>query len=146
MTAPYRMFSLIEGCPSSQMEGANTNRGEMGAATRYVTGWMDANPGRWFMVGEMLDRKNDFLGVLHTGLRKFGYEAEIVDRKIYARLPHHSGIPLVELVGVPQQHGRPEASPDFKLDSFNWSLDELRTAASVAREWLRGADAYAQAA
>ena len=146
MSAPYRIFTLVESCPQSQMEDANTNRGQMGAATRHVAGWMNANPGRWFMVGEMLNRTGDFLGVLHTGLRKFGYEAEVVDRKIYARLPDASGIPLVELIGVPKQHGRPEASPDYQRDSFNWSLEELRTAASVAREWLMGAESHALAA
>lgn len=146
MVAPYRMFSLIENCPQSQHEGVSTNRGEMGDATAYVSRWLDANPGRWFIVGEALERKNDFIGVTHTSLRKFGYEAAIVQKKVYARLPDASGLPLEDLIPKYKQHGRPEPFPWLRSDPFAWTLAELRTASSTASEWLRGADVHALAA
>lgn len=136
-----RIFTLVESCPASQHEDASTNRGEMGAATRYMAGWLDANPGRWFIVGEM-PSKNEQLGVNHMSMRKFGYEAQLVNGKVYARSPHASGAPLSDLVSKHKPVGQGEKMPRLERDRFNWSLDELRTAASTAREWLRGGVGY----
>lgn len=145
MTGPYRIFSLIESCPISQHDGAATGkRGEMGEATKHVAGWLNANPGRWFLVGETLGAKNTCIGVDYRGLRKFGFEAEIVNNKMYARLPHASGVPLSSWVTRIPPHRKDEL-PMLRRDKFNWSLEELRTAASTAREWLAGGVGYAAA-
>lgn len=146
MSAPYRIFSLIESCPTSQYDGAATGqKGEMGAATKHVAGWLDANPGRWFIVGEILDRKGNLVGIDCRMLRKFGYDAEIANNKMYARLPDASGLPLSDLVTRKGPPGRTEAMPMLTRDKFNWTLAELRTATSTAREWLTGGVGYAAA-
>jgi hypothetical protein len=143
---PYRIFSLIESCPISQHDGVTTGKtGEMGAASQYVAGWLNANPGRWFLVGEVLDTKNSLIGVDSRMLRKFGYDGEIVNNKMYARLPHASGLPLSDFVTRKGPPGRTEAMPMLQRDKFNWSLEELRNAASTAREWLGGSVGYAAA-
>jgi hypothetical protein len=145
VTAPYRMFSLIENCPSSQHRDVKTVRGVSGEVTTYISRWLDANPGRWFIVGEMTDRSN-FLGVESRGLRKLGYESETVNNKIYGRLPHASGVPLSACVTRAKPTGYKTPLPSLESDPFDWSISELRTAASTAREWLLGAEGYAQAA
>jgi hypothetical protein len=146
MTAPYRMFSLVEGCPTNQHDGADTGSGEIGMATRYVAGWLTSNPGRWFLVGETLQVKNSFIGVDHIALRKAGFEAELVNKKVYARQSHASGVPLSDFVTRDKPAGQQAPLPDLKRDPFNWSVSEMRSALSTAREWLQGSGAHAAAA
>ena len=147
MTAPYRIFSLIESCPTDQFSSDQLwKAGERGEATDYVARWLDANPGRWFLIGEMLPVKGTFIGVEPRSMRKFGYEAELCNNKIYARLPHASGVPLSDFVTRKGPPGRTEAMPDLRPDPFNWTVSEMRSALSTAREWLNGRRGYAAAA
>ena len=142
---PYRVMTLVEMCAGDLHEVG----GETSPTLIRALGWLNANPGRWFIVGEIerdqLTGRKGILGIDPLTLKRHDYEIETVNNRIYARLPHACGLPITDF--VTRSHARKaEPLPTLLADSFGWSLDELRTAASTAREWLMGADAHALAA
>lgn len=137
VTAPYRILSLIEMC-SGALNGGRVDNG-IGEVTARAAGWLEANPGRWFTVGEIIRDKDSGMvvtvGLALRPIRAAGYEAETINNRIYARTADPDGLPLSDFVTRSfVQRGDP--LPMLKRDKFDWSLAELRRAADTAAEWL----------
>lgn len=137
MSAPYRINSLVELCSGSLSQDKDEDG--VGVAMRKATGWLEANPGRWFVVGE-LDRTPGIKTATSVGMDEFsakraGFEAKVVNNKLYARIPHPGGLPLSDFV-TKRRPKRVDPLPRLESDPFEWSLSELRRAAETAREWL----------
>ena len=137
MSAPYRINSLIEMC-SGDLSYDKGDDG-VGAAMRRATGWLEANPGRWFVVGEVVStgsRHNRLtVGIDVSSARRAGFEVTTVNNKVYARIPHPSGLPIDVFV-TKRNPQRTDPLPRLQSDPFEWSLSELRAAAETARDWL----------
>lgn len=139
---PYRIMTLVEMLSGSLME----QHGETAEAIVKASGWLEANPGRWFIVGEM--ESTGGTTVLQLGMdketaRRSGFEAEVRNNRVYARLASSEGLPLD--VFVQKRVKRVDPLPKLERDVFNWSLSELREAALTAREWLFPGASYAAA-
>jgi hypothetical protein len=132
--APYRIMSLVETCTMSHHDDTKDNE-----AVKRGSAWMEANPGRWFIVGEIDaergSRHDVEIGMSLGTARRNGFEAVRLNSKVYARLPHPSGLPLSDFV---TRHYERQFDPLPKLerDKFDWSFSELLTAAETARDWL----------
>ena len=140
MTAPYQILSLVEQCSAGHNEGRSD--GGAGEATQIAAGWLEANPGRWFIVGE-IERYTETGNAITVGLdkrsvRRNGFEAEILNFKIYARLADPSGLPLSDFVSRKRRASHLDPLPTLSTDPFGWSIAELSDACLTAYEWLRG--------
>jgi hypothetical protein len=132
--APYSIMSLVETCTMPHHDDPKDNE-----AVKRGSAWMEANPGRWFIVGE-IDRehgtRNDTdIGMSLATARRNGFEAERLNSKVYARLSHPAGLPLSDFVTRSYER-QFEPLPKLERDKFDWSLAELLTAAETARNWL----------
>lgn len=143
MSTPYRINTLVEMC-SGNMAQDKLDDG-VGAAMRKASGWLEANPGRWFVVGEIISSPSVLtIGMDVSSGKRAGFEVETVNNKIYARVPHVSGLPLSDFVTrIPPKRASP--LPTLQTDPFEWSIAELRKAAETAREWLMPGMSYAAA-
>lgn len=136
MTGPYRLLSLIEMCNA----GGNDGRVDGGIAevTALGFGWLDSNPGRWFIVGEVIPgmaSKAHTIGLSTRAVKAGGYEVETINNRIYARLASPDGLPLSDFV-VRSFARKGDPLPKLERDKFDWSFSELLAAASTARDWL----------
>ncbi len=142
---PYRIMTLVEMCSGILHEVAGDTSPRLSAAI----GWLKANPGRWFLVGEYVADKatgrRHILGIDPLTLTRYELEQATVNNKIYGRVPDASGLPITDF--VTRSHARKsDPLPELERDAFGWSLAELRTAASTAADWLRGTETHAAAA
>jgi hypothetical protein len=137
-------MTLVEICSGALHEVG----GEPAPEVQAAFGWLRANPGRWFLVGEQdrdwATRRKDRIGMDISTVKYHGFEHAMLNNKLYARMPHPDGRPLTDFV-APARKKRDEPMPILQRDKFNWSLEELRSAASTAREWLGGSVGYAAA-
>ena len=132
--APYRIMSLVETCTMSPHDDLKDNE-----AAKRGSAWLEANPGRWFIVGEidyeMGTGRDSEVGMSHAVARRSGFEVERINNKVYARVPHASGLPLSDFVA--RSYGRKfDPLPKLERDKFDWSFSELLSAAETARNWL----------
>lgn len=143
MSAPYRINTLVEMCSGeTRVKGDD----EQGQAVRRAAGWLEANPGRWFIVGERMEHSasNDiYFGISQTSARKAGFEVQVANNKVYARTASPDGLPLEDF--VTRRVKRVDPLPRLQSDSFGWSISELRAAAETARDWLFPGVSYAAA-
>lgn len=132
--APYRIMTLVELCTSSPHEDRKDSE-----AVKRGAGWLEANPGRWFIVGESSrDLHSGYEAAVGMDLRTAraaGFEAEQLNNKIYARMADSDGLPLSDFV-VRSYQRQSEPLPTLASDPFGWSLAELRSAVATARDWL----------
>jgi hypothetical protein len=140
MSAPYRILSLVEQASEGHNEGRSD--GGPGEATQAVAGWLEANPGRWFIVGEV-ERYTDSGTAITVGLDKRsmlrnGFEAQTVNNKLYARLADASGLPLSDFVTRKRPTSYHDPLPSLTSDPFGWTIAELSDACVTAYEWLSG--------
>jgi hypothetical protein len=142
----YRINSLVEICSGD----LSSNKGDdgIGAAMSRAMGWLEANPGRWFIVGEVTNarggRTHSTFGMDLSSARRAGLETSVVNNRIYARVPHPDGLPLDNLV-TRRNPVRTDPLPRLQADPFEWSISELSNAAETAREWLFPGAYYAAA-
>lgn len=144
MTAPYRIMTLVELCSGDNRVKGDDDTSE---ATMRATGWLEANPGRWFIVGErMLEvtTGDAYHGIGRVSARRAGFEVQVINNKVYARIPSPDGLPLEDFV-TRKQSKRVDPLPKLERDAFDWSLSELREAALTARDWLFPGVSYAAA-
>ena len=146
MTAPYRMLSLVEMLSGSPQAGRVDNG--IAEVTALGYGWLDSNPGRWFIVGEVIPGMSSSAATIGLSVRAVkagGYDVETINNRIYARLPHPSGLPLSDFVTRNRPKGHRDELPKLERDKFDWSFGELLAAAETARNWLFPAVAHAAA-
>jgi hypothetical protein len=139
------MLSLIEMC-SGPSHGGRVDNG-IAEVTALGFDWLDANPGRWFIVGEVvpgMSSKAHTIGLSSRAVKAGGYEVETVNNRVYARSQHPSGVPLSDFVTRSYQPPRDDL-PKLGRDKFDWSFSELLTAAETAREWLFPTSSHAAA-
>ena len=141
---PYSIMTLIEVLSGNLME----QHGETAEAIVKANGWLEANPGRWFLVGELqpelaMGGRPPCIGMDMATARRFGFESETRNNKVYARLANSDGLPLDALVA--KRVKRTDPLPKLERDVFNWSPSELREAAHTAAHWLFGRVSYAAA-
>lgn len=140
MSAPYRILSLIEQCADSHNNGRND--GGPGEATQLAAGWLEANPGRWFIVGEIVRWSEtgnaEVVGLDKRSMLRNGFEAETVNNKLYARLADPSGLPLSDFVTRKRPSSCRDDPPRLTTDVFGWTVAELQDACVTAYEWLSG--------
>ena len=142
MSGGYRILSLIEMCSDGHSEG-RTDKG-LGEATQKASGWLVSNPGRWFIVGEIVrDRATGnsvTVGLKVRTMTSAGFEVECVNNKVYARHAHESGVPLSDFVTRKKPVGKGDMQnlPTLASDPFGWTVAELSDACVTAYEWLSG--------
>lgn len=139
---PYRIMTLVELLSGSLM----LSGGEPGEAVTKAVGWCEANPGRWFIVGHLTKLGAETvleIGMDQATARNNGLEAETRNYTVYARTASPSGLPLDDF--VTRRTFKRDPLPMLQRDRFDWTLHELRNAASTAREWLAGGVGYAAA-
>jgi ethanolamine utilization protein EutQ (cupin superfamily) len=131
-----RILCLIEGYPSAF--GGDGEVKADHAHQKWVRKMMSEQPGRWFLVGEVVyvNRVRKRLGREPVELRKLGFEAEQVSHKVYARAPHPDGVPLSDLVTRAEPRTRSDALPEVADVRFGWTADEMSNAIATARAWL----------
>ena len=137
MTAPYRMLSLVEMLSGAPQAGRVDNG--IAEVTALGFDWLDANPGRWFIVGEVIpgmSSKAHTIGLSVRAVKAGGYDVETVNNRIYARSQHPSGVPLSDFVTRLRPKGHRDELPKLERDKFDWSFSELLSAAETARNWL----------
>lgn len=144
MSAPYRINSLIELC-SGDLSSDKGDDG-VGAAMRKAIGWLEANPGRWFVVGEITRAHGNStaFGMDAPSAKRAGFEVATLNNCVYARVPHPDGLPIDDFV-TRRNPKRVDPLPRLQTDPFEWSMLELRAAAETARNWLFPGDCYAAA-
>lgn len=133
-TSPYvgRVVDLVNPylTPAPGLEGGYAARQ---AGGRDVTGWLDANPGRWALIFE------NGMGTSTNMLKRMGYITSERDKntsymRVYAQLPHPEAETLSEaLARTPE---RKLYLPTLGKDPFDWTPDELAEACQIARDNL----------
>jgi hypothetical protein len=114
--------------------------GEMGAASQHVAGWLNANPGRWAVVRELI--VDPITGARHERgipverLEQQGYEVARLNRKGYARKPLKGAPPLSDLVAKKPALAPIVGYPEVTPDEFGWTRDEINDALATAKSWL----------
>jgi len=99
----------------------------------WIQQWITAHPGRWAKVGE------HGVGLTRVNVESMGWGAgqKIIDgdMKIYARIPHPQGEPLLDAL---RRSGDTAhiTLPALTTSDFNWTPEELAEATRVARENL----------
>ncbi len=90
--------------------------------------WMDANPGRWALVGE------GDMGTTISTVNQLGYNSSVRGDRTYACRPHPEGESLREALHRTVVYV--DALPRLERDPFNWTPAELADAVKTARENL----------
>lgn len=131
-----RILSLIEGYPS--LFGSDGEVKASNAHQKWVRKMMNSRPGQWFLVGDeaYVNRLRKRSGMAATELRKYGFEVEKVNDKVYARAPHPLGRPITDLVEQRPPKNRHDALPELADVRFGWTADEMSKALATARAWL----------
>ena len=131
-----RILCLINGYVDHFGGDGERNADAVHAA--WMRSEMHRRPGRWCLVGEMrhVNRRKVLTGAESTVMRKQGFEVEVVNGKIYARVPHPDGRPIDDFVTRRPQARRGDELPELKTDSFGWSREEINNAIATARAWL----------
>lgn len=137
---PYRIMTLVEACTMSPHDDKKDSD-----AVRRGAGWLEANPGRWFIVGEFArefhGHSEAIVGMDQRTARAAGFEAETVNSRVYARLAHPDGLPLADFV-TRSYRRQSDPLPKLASDPFGWSITEMQNALSTAREWLFPGDMH----
>ena len=112
-----------------------------------VLQWLDANPGCWALVGTFnrvgVNRER-LTGWAHASVSGHKIPLQHVDGKLYAQ---SASAEAAELTRVLEHVAGQDAFewPKLERDPFDWSLTELRKAASTARDWLFPMESHAVA-
>lgn len=127
-----RVLCLIDGYPA--LFGGVNDEGTKQAQIARIDRVLKSRPGHWYLVGHRSTRRSE--GSEPRTMRDAGFEVEVVNGDVYARVPHPDGRPLSELVAKRQPWTFGDKLPELAVDGFGWSRNELNQAMATARAWL----------